>query len=54
MLEYTQAGDVARLMMLVLHDDATREYVSGPAQGLSKTKVGTFTQMSYGKAKERG
>jgi len=26
MLEYTQAGDGARLMMLVHHDDATREF----------------------------
>ena len=26
MLEYTGAGDGARLMMLVLHDDAQREY----------------------------
>jgi len=29
MLEYTGAGDGARLMMLVLHDDATREYAYG-------------------------
>jgi hypothetical protein len=26
MLEYTGAGDGPRLMMLVLHDDAKREY----------------------------
>ena len=31
MLEWTQAGDGARLMMLVLHDDAKREYAYGPA-----------------------
>ena len=31
MLEYTKAGDGARLSMLVLHDDATREYAYGPA-----------------------
>lgn len=31
MLEYTGAGDGARLMMLVLHDDANREYAYGPA-----------------------
>jgi hypothetical protein len=43
-LEYTGAGDGARLMMLVLHDDAEREYAYGPAQGLADTKVGTFTQ----------
>ena len=33
MLEWTQAGDGARLMMLVLHDDAKREYAYGPAEG---------------------
>ncbi len=42
MLEYTKAGDGARLAMLVLHDDAKREYAYGPAQGLPDTKVGTF------------
>ena len=31
MLEYTAAGDGARLKMLVLHDDAKREYAYGPA-----------------------
>ena len=34
MLEYTQAGDGARLAMLVLHDDKQREYAYGPAAGL--------------------
>jgi hypothetical protein len=43
MLEYTGAGAGARLMMLVLHDDAKRKYAYGPAQGLPDTKVGTFT-----------
>ena len=37
MLEWTQAGDGARLMMLVLHDDAKREYAYGPAGGLPDT-----------------
>ena len=46
MLEYTGAGDGLRLKMLVLHDDAEREYAYGPAQGLPDTKVGTFTQMA--------
>jgi phosphoglycolate phosphatase-like HAD superfamily hydrolase len=50
MLEYTKAGDGARLCMLVLHDDATREYAYGPAQGLPDTKVGTFTQALYDEA----
>jgi hypothetical protein len=34
MLEYTKAGDGARLAMIVLHDDSEREYAYGPAQGL--------------------
>ena len=54
MLEYTQAGDGARLAMLVLHDDAKREYAYGPAQGLPNTKVGTFTQALYDEAKKKG
>jgi phosphoglycolate phosphatase-like HAD superfamily hydrolase len=54
MLEYTGAGDGARLMMLVLHDDAQREYAYGPAQGLPETKVGTFTQALYDEATKKG
>jgi phosphoglycolate phosphatase-like HAD superfamily hydrolase len=54
MLEYTTAGDGARLGMLLLHDDATREYAYGPAQGLPDTKVGTFTQALYDEAKKKG
>jgi phosphoserine phosphatase len=53
MLEYTGAGDGARLMMLVLHDDATREYAYGPAQGLPDTRVGTFTPALYDEAKKK-
>jgi hypothetical protein len=37
-------------MMLVLHDDAQREYEYGPARGLPDTKVGTFTQELYAQA----
>jgi len=44
MLEWAQAGDGARLMMLVLHDDAKREYAYGPARGLPNTSVGTFSE----------
>ncbi|MGB7435677.1 MAG: hypothetical protein WBQ61_24405 [Candidatus Acidiferrum sp.] len=33
MLQWTQAGEGSRLIMLVLHDDATREYAYGPAGG---------------------
>jgi phosphoserine phosphatase len=54
MLEYTKAGDGARLSMLVLHDDATREYAYGPAQGLPETRVGTFTQALYNEATKGG
>jgi len=54
MLEYTKAGDGARLCMLVLHDDATREYAYGPALGLPDSKVGTFTQALYGEAQKQG
>jgi phosphoglycolate phosphatase-like HAD superfamily hydrolase len=52
MLEYTKAGNGARLCMLLLHDDAEREYAYGPAQGLPKTKVGAFTQALYDEAKK--
>jgi hypothetical protein len=54
MLEYTQAGDGARLAMLVLHDDAQREYAYGPANGLPETKVGTFPEALMTEAKARG
>jgi len=54
MLEYTGAGDGARLMMLVLHDDAKREYAYGPAAGLPATRVGTFTQALYDEAMKKG
>jgi hypothetical protein len=54
MLEYAGAGDGVRLMMLILHDDAKREYAYGPAQGLANTKVGTFTQALYDEAQKKG
>jgi phosphoglycolate phosphatase-like HAD superfamily hydrolase len=54
MLEYTKAGSGARLAMLVLHDDAVREYAYGPAQGLADSKVGTFTQALYDEAIKNG
>jgi phosphoserine phosphatase len=54
MLEYTKAGDGIRLAMLVMHDDAKREYAYGPADGLPATKVGTFTQALYDDAKKNG
>jgi len=54
MLEYTTAGDGLRLGMLVLHDDAKREYAYGPAQGLPDSKIGTFPQALYDDAKKHG
>ena len=52
-LEYVKAGTGARLSALVLHDDATREYAYGPAQGLPDTKIGTFSQEMYDMAKQQ-
>jgi len=49
MLEYTQAGDGARLMMLVHHDDATREFAYGP-----KSKIGTFSDALMTEARKNG
>lgn len=54
MLEYAKDGEGARLCMLVMHDDSTREYAYGPAQGLPDSKVGTFTQALYDEAKKSG
>jgi hypothetical protein len=54
MLEYTKAGDGARLSMLVLHDDARREYAYGPALGLPDTQVGRFTQELHDQARRQG
>src|SRR5262245_1201500 len=54
MLEYTKAGGGLRLAMLVLHDDAVREYAYGPATGLPDTKVGACTQTLYDEAQKSG
>jgi phosphoglycolate phosphatase-like HAD superfamily hydrolase len=54
MLEYTGAGDGARLMMLVLHDDAEREYAYGPARGLPNSKFGTFSPALNDEARNKG
>ncbi len=53
MLEYANAGSGSRLAMLVLHDDAEREYAYGPANGLPPTKVGTFSQALYDEARRK-
>lgn len=54
MLEYTKAGSGLRLAVIILHDDAEREYAYGPATGLPDTKVGTLTQTLYDQAKKQG
>jgi phosphoserine phosphatase len=54
MLEWTGAGEGARLKMLVYHDDAQREYAYGPAGGLPDTKVGTFDDTLMTEAKTEG
>ncbi len=54
MLEWTGAGDGIRLMMLVYHDDAEREYAYGPAGKLPDTKVGTFSEALMTEAKKKG
>jgi phosphoglycolate phosphatase-like HAD superfamily hydrolase len=48
MLEYTGAGDGARLMMLVHHDDAKREYAYG-----AESKIGTFSDALMAEAKKK-
>jgi phosphoserine phosphatase len=54
MLTYSQGAAGATLQMLVLHDDAEREYAYGPAQGLPDTKIGAFTQALYDEATKNG
>ncbi|GGF63947.1 haloacid dehalogenase [Azorhizobium oxalatiphilum] len=54
MLEYARAGDGPRLAVLVLHDDASREYAYGPAEGLPDTHVGTFTAQLHDEAIRQG
>jgi hypothetical protein len=54
MLEYATTASGPRLGMLVLHDDAKREFAYGPANGLPDSHVGTFTQSLYDEAKQRG
>src|SRR6266513_2830427 len=49
MLEWTQAGGGARLMMLVHHDDAVREFAYG-----AESKIGTFSDALMAEAKKQG
>jgi len=49
MLEWTQSGEGKRLLMLVHHDDAEREYSYGP-----ESKVGTFSEALMAESRKRG
>ncbi len=49
MLEWTQAGSGARLMMLVHHDDAKREFAYG-----AESKIGTLSDALMSQAKKNG
>jgi hypothetical protein len=49
MLEWTQAGGGPRLMMLVHHDDAKREWAYG-----AESKIGTFSDALMAEAKRKG
>ena len=49
MLEWTQRGSGPRLMMLVHHDDAVREFAYG-----ADSKIGTFSDALMTEAKRRG
>nr|WP_246072177.1 HAD family hydrolase [Martelella lutilitoris] len=50
MLEWTAAGPAATLMMLVHHDDGTREYAYGPAGGLPDSPFGHMSQSTLDEA----
>jgi hypothetical protein len=54
MLEWTTSGEGARLGLLVLHDDAEREFAYGPAKGLPDSQIGTFSQALLDTAGQRG
>lgn len=56
LLYATQANDPGRrsIGLIVLHDDAEREYAYGPAEGLPDSKVGTFPQSLYDQAERLG
>jgi len=49
MLEWTQGNGGPRLMMLVHHDDAVREWAYGP-----KSKIGTFSDSLMAEAQKQG
>jgi phosphoserine phosphatase len=49
MLEYTQGGGSGRLIMLVRHDDAEREFAYG-----ANSKIGTFSDDLMSEARKQG
>ena len=53
MLEFA-TGSGRRLGLLVMHDDAKREYAYGPANGLPDTKVGAFSKELFAFARKHG
>jgi len=55
MLQYATIGnEYPSLGLLLLHDDAEREYAYGPASGLPESKVGTFPQSLLDDATTQG
>ena len=54
MIEYTLAGGAGRFGLLILHDDAAREHAYGPALGMRKPFIGSFTQELLDQATAEG
>jgi phosphoserine phosphatase len=54
MIEYTLGGGAGRYGLLVLHDDATREFAYGPALGMRRPAIGAFTQELLAQAQAEG
>ncbi len=54
MLQWATGGDAPGLGLLVLHDDADREFAYGPADGLPDSHIGTFSQALMDTAKADG
>jgi hypothetical protein len=54
MLEYTTAGGGTRFGLLVLHDDAEREYAYGPVLGMPAPPIGAFTPALFEQAQGAG
>jgi len=54
LLQWATGGEAPGLGLLVLHDDAEREFAYGPADGLPDSKIGTFSQELMDTAKADG